>query len=290
MLSFTELAMRPEFTVTAVTCRGDHRGWSEVEPADDFRVVLVRQGRFRRMSRGVPVEVDQTLAYVGAPGDEEHFAHPAGGDVCTLITLSPALWRSLAGETAQPVRSTVYVDARLELTHRRFLTAASAGDIDFALSEELLDLLNHVIGQVVTGPTPAGADSPRSEHALVAAARRAVAEDHPEAGGLFPLAELLGVSPYRLSRAVSRELGVSLTRYRNRVRLGRALDRLEGGELSLALLAADLGFADQAHLSRTVSEHFGHTPTALRRLLTPPDIGEGVRGPGGALRAGVPSG
>lgn len=53
------------------------------------------------------------------------------------------------------------------------------------------------------------------------------------------------------------------------VRCGRALDRLERGERSLGILAADLGFADQAHLCRTVRQHLGHTPTALRRLLDP---------------------
>ncbi|MFJ8581768.1 helix-turn-helix transcriptional regulator [Micromonospora sp. NPDC093277] len=100
--------------------------------------------------------------------------------------------------------------------------------------------------------------------------RALIGEGDPAAHGLFPLAAMLGVSPYRLSRAFTRELGVSLTRYRNRVRLGRALDRLEGGESSLGVLAADLGFADQAHLCRTVREHLGHTPTALRRLLAQP--------------------
>lgn len=101
------------------------------------------------------------------------------------------------------------------------------------------------------------------------AAREAIAADHPAAGGLMSLAELLAVSPYQLSRAFTRELGVSLTHYRNRVRVGRALDRLEDGEPSLAGLAADLGFADQAHLTRTIRHHVGHTPTALRRLLAP---------------------
>jgi AraC-like DNA-binding protein len=71
----------------------------------------------------------------------------------------------------------------------------------------------------------------------------------------------------RLSRAFPKALGVSLTRYRNRVRVARVLDRLEGGDTRLGVLAADLGFADQAHLCRAVREHLGHTPTALRRLL-----------------------
>ncbi|WP_189033541.1 helix-turn-helix domain-containing protein [Nocardia rhizosphaerihabitans] len=54
------------------------------------------------------------------------------------------------------------------------------------------------------------------------------------------------------------------------MRVGQALDRITDGETSLADLAAHLGFADQAHLTRTVREHLGHTPTALHRLLTPP--------------------
>ncbi|WP_223280829.1 helix-turn-helix domain-containing protein [Streptomyces antnestii] len=63
--------------------------------------------------------------------------------------------------------------------------------------------------------------------------------------------------------------GVSVTRYRHRVRIGWALDRLEAGETRLSTLAADLGYADQAHLTRTMRRHLGHTPNALRRLLAP---------------------
>jgi AraC-like DNA-binding protein len=103
----------------------------------------------------------------------------------------------------------------------------------------------------------------------VAAAREAITEADPASDTLFSLAELLGVSPYRLSRAFPRELGVSVTRYRHRVRIGRALDRLEAGERSLSTLAAELGYADQAHLTRTMRQYLGHTPMAVRRLLAP---------------------
>ena len=275
MLSLTDLAARPDYTVASVTCTDDHKRWSEVESHGDYRIVLVRRGRFQRRSAGGSVDIDPTLAYVAAPADEEHFAHPAGGDVCTLVSLTPALWSTLAGEASRPFKSTVYIDPRLDLTHRRFLaTAAGAtaagGDVDFALAEELLALLRHVVEQVATGPTPASGRPASADRAIVTAAREAINDGGPAADGLFPLAEYLGVSPYRLSRAFTRELGVSLTRYRNRVRLGRALDRLERGEPSLATLAADLGFADQAHLSRTMNEHLGHTPTAVRRLLAAP--------------------
>ena len=262
MLTSTDLALRPEYTVSAVTCRDDHKGWSAVESPDGYRIVLVTRGRFRRRTDGVLAELDPTVAYVGAPGQEERFAHPAGGDICTSISLGPDLWRAVAGDTGLR-RSTVYVDARLDLAHRRLLAAARAGEDPSDLVLELLDrVVRQVAGRAVEIPSRNG------DRDLVADARRVIVGEHPAGHGLFPLAELLGVSPYRLSRAFTFELGESLTRYRNRVRVGRALDRIEGGEASLAGLAADLGFADQAHLTRTMRAHLGHTPTAVRRMLS----------------------
>ncbi len=439
------------FHLDAVTCVDDHRGWSAPEVGSGHRLVLVRRGLFRRKADGRAAVIDPTMAYLGVPGEEEHFAHPAGGDVCTSVSLTPELWRTLVGD-GPPVRATLYVDARLDLAHRRVLVAARGGDTAFELAESLLSLIGTTLAQLAPTPTvassgsgamrrpgastteaavhrttvpafgadstkasalgtggaeatssvtpapwaaggeattsvtpaswpgdaeatagaapaprpggadvmpvpwPGGADAfgtpvvrsgvaeaiggvmpvprsggadadaagapvvwsgvaeaiggvmsvsrsggvggaatrgrgvgkaeaakgrpspvgrsrggggPRSGAVIADAAREAIAADHPAAGGLMSLAELLAVSPYQLSRAFTRELGVSLTHYRNRVRVGRALDRLENGEPSLAGLAADLGFADQAHLTRTIRHHVGHTPTALRRLLAP---------------------
>lgn len=256
VLSASTLAARPEFTVTVVRCRSDHVRWSRPESRDDHRLVLVRRGRFRRSADGTDADLDPTMAYLGAPGEQERFAHPAGGDVCTSVSFEP----SLLGRP--PAARTVYVDARVDLAHRRLVAAAGTGDIDYALAEELLRLVAAAAGE------PAPRNRP-TDRALAAAAREAVIEEAPEAGGLCALAALLEVSPYRLSRVFSRETGVSLTRYRNRVRVARAMDRIAEGEPSLADLAARLGFADQAHLTRVVREHVGHTPTALRRLLAP---------------------
>lgn len=262
MLSAVALAARPAFAVTAVTCRSDHTRWSEPEVREDQRLVLVRRGRFRRQSGEGSADLDPTVGYLGAPGEEERFAHPAGGDLCTAVTIAPELWSGRTGA--------VYVDARIELAHRRLLAAADGGDIDYALAEELLRLVALAAGQPSPRPRP-------TDRALVAAARGAILAGVPEAAGLPALAALLNVSPYRLSRAFSRQMGLSLTRYRNRVRVGRALDRLTDGETGLAELAADLGFADQAHLTRTVRAHLGDTPLALRRLLAAPVTGPARR-------------
>ncbi|MFE9571759.1 helix-turn-helix domain-containing protein [Streptomyces sp. NPDC006692] len=269
MLTAISVASRRDFDISAVTCRSDHTRWSAPEVRADYRVVLVRRGRFRRKAASSPADLDATLAYVGTPGEEECFAHPAGGDVCTSISVAPKLWRSLAGDAEVPAAQVVYVDPHLDLAHRRLLAAARSGDVDYALSEELLALLSTAIGRTATGPTPLAPTASGRDRPLIAAAREAIAEAHPSSDTLFSLAKLLGVSPYRLSRAFPRELGVTVTHYRQRVRIGRALDRLEAGENSLSTLAADLGYADQAHLTRTMRQYLGHTPAALRRLLTP---------------------
>jgi AraC-like DNA-binding protein len=262
MLSVSTLASRPEFTVSVVGCRSDHHRWSAPETRDDHRLVLVRRGRFRRRADGTGADLDPTVAYLGAPDEEERFAHPAGGDLCTSISFAPGLLGR------PPAAATLYVDARLDLAHRRLLAAAGTGDTDYALTEELVRLLAAAAGE--PGPPPRPAD-----RVLAAAAREAIIEGDPQADGLCGLAGLLEVSPYRLSRVFSRAMGVSLTRYRNRVRVARAMDHLTEGSTGLAELAAQLGFADQAHLTRTVREHVGHTPAALRRLLGP---GPGQRG------------
>jgi AraC-like DNA-binding protein len=247
------LVVRPEFSVHEVTCLGGHAKWSASEEHPEHRLVLIRKGRFRRWSNGSEADLDRTVAYLAAPGEEERFAHPAGGDLCTSVGFTKELWGQL------PIGTAVYVDARIELAHRQLLRAAATGDADYATAEELLKLVALAAGYT-TKPL-------RADNALAAAAREAILAYIPQAASLCELADLLDVSPFRLSRAFSRQTGVSLTRYRNRVRVGRVMDRLADGETALAALAADLGFADQAHLTRTVRDHVGHTPVALRRLL-----------------------
>ena len=258
MRTATPLLRHPDFGIAAVRCRDDHTGWSAPEPTRAYGLVLTRRGGFRRAGRGGPEFVDPTVAYLTVPGEEEHFAHPNGGDDCTSLHLSERLWRELFAE--RPVPAVVHVDARVDLAHRLLLRSAARADADFAAAERLVRLVG-----AATGPAVDGAGRGRR---LIERARAALHDGHPDAAGLIPLARALGVSPYRLSREFQALVGVPLTRYRNRLRVGRVLDRLEDGVDSLADLAAELGFADQAHLTRTVRAQVGHTPGELRRLLS----------------------
>lgn len=212
------------------------------------------------------MDLDPTVGYLGRPEDVEQFAHPDGGDRCTSIQLSDSSWHRMTGDTGRVRRSGFYVDAQIEFVHRRLLT--SAADPDYLMAEALLRLLEPAIRQTVEGRTPLNDRVTPADRRLVQRARAAIHDGHPSAHGLLPLAALLDVSPYRLSRSFTRELDVSITRYRNRVRIGQVLDALQRDETTLADLAHALGFADQAHLTRTVRTHVGHTPTAVRQALT----------------------
>ncbi|MGH3403132.1 MAG: helix-turn-helix transcriptional regulator, partial [Streptosporangiaceae bacterium] len=98
------------------------------------------------------------------------------------------------------------------------------------------------------------------------AAREALAAD-PARPGLADLARRVGCSPHHLSRVFHRQTGLTLTRYRRRILVLAALDAFEAGERDLTGLAARVGFADHAHLTRTVRQECGRTPRDLRQLL-----------------------
>ena len=257
------IAQDPDFTVRTVVCQEHAGGWSVEEPVEAHQIVLVRSGAFQVRTRGVVSAADTVTGYWQTPGHEQQFAHPHdGGDVCTSITLSPRLWHETECAASADADRVLHVDGRTNLHHRLLLRTSVAADPAFGAAEQLVGLLTASVART-TSPSRTTAASRR----LVDAARQALAGSDPAASGLIPLARALGTSPSHLSRCFRRDVGVSITRYRIRVRISRALARIEDGERDLAALAADLGFADQAHLTRAAHAETGHTPARLRALL-----------------------
>ncbi|MBY8826419.1 helix-turn-helix domain-containing protein [Sphingomonas colocasiae] len=77
-------------------------------------------------------------------------------------------------------------------------------------------------------------------------------------------ADAMGLSPASVSRGFHRAFGVSPKRFRMEVRVRRALRAITRTDEPLAELAADLGFADQAHMTRALRSITGTTPAGLR--------------------------
>lgn len=79
-------------------------------------------------------------------------------------------------------------------------------------------------------------------------------------------AECQGLRPETVSRGFRRAYGVTAVAYRARIRTLSALQAMTSPQ-SLAQIAAECGFADQAHLSRSFSALTSTTPAAWRREL-----------------------
>ncbi len=77
-------------------------------------------------------------------------------------------------------------------------------------------------------------------------------------------AHSIGLDPASVSRGFARAYGTSPKRFRVEARTRRALAALRGWRGTLAGLAADQGFADQAHLARAVAAMTGLPPVRLR--------------------------
>lgn len=264
----TPLARGDGFTLEEQRMHSDTDRWWPVQAHARHALVLGRRGSYAVRLRGWQATLDPVSAYAAAPGDEQTIAHGAGArDMCTVLTLDPPLLDDLtAGGAGLPDRP-VAIDGRTQLRHRLLLRHTRRGADPFAVFEEAIRLATAVLRQ--PAPRPAWAQRPatlQAQRRIVRDARDLLAADP---AGLSPaeLARALGVSPHHLSRIFHRHHGRTLSRFRLQLRIHHALDRIEAGESDLSGLAADLGFADHAHLTRTLRTHVGHPPTALRRLL-----------------------
>jgi AraC-like DNA-binding protein len=257
------LAGGDEFVLEAVECRCTATGWSPPEAATRYAIVFVRRGCFRRRLNGSESFIDPTVLYFERPDDEQQIAHPAGGDSCTALYLSDALlatiWGGEPGLPDEPLPS----DATTDLRHRLLvagLAKGQAGDVAEAVVELAADALER------SAPARVGSGRPGTAQARrrVAVAAREALVDDPRIC-VIELAQRVAVSPHHLSRVFKAETGETISRYRNRLRVRLALERLAEGEPCLARLAAELGFADQAHLTRAFTATIGVPPATYAR-------------------------
>jgi AraC-like DNA-binding protein len=75
-----------------------------------------------------------------------------------------------------------------------------------------------------------------------------------------------GLHPASLSRGFRKVYGVSPQRFRLEHRASQAARRACRSGDPLGMLAAESGFADQAHMTRAIAGLFANTPAQLRRL------------------------
>jgi AraC-like DNA-binding protein len=267
MLNVVTVLNRDGVEISDVACR-HLPGRGEVEEQTrGHAVVFVRRGCFLRSADGVEMLLDPTLAYCMNPGEEQRYDHPyAHGDDCTSVFLAPGLVATLWGDEANLPPGPVSTSPQIDLEHRLLLSAARLSADPHEVVERAIAITARMLARA--DPRRVAAGRPNT-----LAARRAITDGAREALAASPdlslldLARALSVSPHHLSRVFRSVTGHTISRHRMRLRTRSALGRLAGGERDLALLAAELGFADQSHLCRVVRSETGSTPSALRQAL-----------------------
>lgn len=266
MLAKSVLLDEPGLRLEDVRCASHRATWTAPEPCTGHAVVFVRRGCFWRRVDDVDVLLDPAVIYFERPGQQQQVAHPYdGGDACTVFSLGSDLVAQIWGGEPELPDELLFSDAELDLQHRRLVGVSGSLDA-FELSERAVEFLAGVLKR--THPARVAAGRPSTVAARrrgVEAARELLAAD-PRIG-LLELARAVAISPHHLSRIFTAYTGAPISRYRNRIRVRIALERIAEGERRLARLALELGFADQAHLTRVVRTEVGYVPSRLRALL-----------------------
>lgn len=267
----TEIATGDGVSVEQVRVRAETARWSEPEVPAGYRLVFVRRGIFRARVGGHMLLADPAIAYAGGPGIEQSIAHRVRvDDTWTSVGISESLMDGL-NRQGRPLGISIPITGDVAVAHRLLVVRARQRTDSFELAERVIRLAGTLLAPctlAIAATRPATAAGRRR---LVESVRELLLAADPGRSGLAGMARCVGCSPHHLSRVFHQETGMTLTRYRNRIRAFRALDAIEGGDKDLAALAARLGFADHAHLTRTVRSECGHTPRELRQLLAGPN-------------------
>lgn len=212
---------------------------------DQASLTLVVAGGFNEMLKGRRYRYTSMTVVYKPPG-VAHATLVEGGPVLTLnLTPPDDLVRRL--DLAHPVITRAGPPAAALLDVALALDCAAPD----AAAQRLATCLE-LLGRI---PPASDRGADWEAHALLRAG--------------IPIGEIsrrLGIDPATLRRRIHRRSGAAPTVLRRRNRVARAADLLTGTPLAIAAVAAESGFADQAHLTRCMRREIGLTPRRLRSL------------------------
>jgi AraC-like DNA-binding protein len=242
-------------------------GPREVQGCNAYELLLVRAGCFTYRDARGDVFVDATTCVMGSPQQLADIAHPAtGGDTFLQITLSPEVWHDLTGDEQVPLSARV--SGEMQIAARVVSAASSRGAADLDLEEAALNLVGAAMAQNDPIRTASGRPATERGRRHLVEDARAVLIDNPALHRVREVALLLGCSPYHLSRIFQAQTGMTLAGYRTRLRVNLALQLLADDDVSIAEVAVQCGFSDQAHLTRVLRHWTRFTPAQARSALT----------------------
>ena len=233
----------------------------------EYQVAFPYAGAFEWHVGVNTVFMDVARVLFVVAGEDYADSHVAGGGHdSVIVTPRLSLLQELCGY-AMPSRHPAFqrvaksTTPRMNVRVHRLLHLKASGRDRLASDELTIALLREALA-----PTRgvACASSPR----VVDRAKQFLHAYLREPISLNEIAQAVHVSGAYLTDAFTRLEGVSLCRYRTRLRLNRALVELPRcGDITG--LALDLGFSSHAHFSNAFKSQFGVSPSAFRADMRP---------------------
>ena len=209
------------------------------------------------LERGYHV-VHQGHGFLIPPGRVHTGTPGPNGTAYSVLYLDPSVLSQLTGDDRPPptdTREVIFDD--LHLAHALATTHQLLRSPDVLAHGEAVHLALRALS---THVLPARApEQRRPERAAVRRARDLIDETPGAAMPLAVLASHAGLSPSRLIDAFKRDIGMTPHAYQRAARLEAAKRLLRRGEAP-AIVAAEAGFFDQPHLTRTFKRFVGVTP------------------------------
>lgn len=236
---------------------------------DTYTVGLVRKGT-------VQLQLDGETLMVG-PGDV-FVIHPyevhGGGNTTDAVEcdiLYPSI-ELMAQATGVAIRGGTYPYFASPVFKQTAATAQLFAVVDKATASaspsssetEVRDALHKLFGGRVQGTRRLKLSGP--DYPSVYRAFDAMLSQLELMRGSSDLSLYLGVSPFHFTRVFHKAVGMPPTAFLRQLRVARARTLIANGE-SLADVATDAGFFDQAHMTREFKGVFGFPPGLLARKI-----------------------
>jgi len=227
----------------------------------DAHFVLATSGRYISSAKATPNRV-ATLIY-NPPGTthRDHFEQGKG----SFFTISVSTARLAESAEAELLPAAMHLsDERACGAARALLMECGRWDSCSPLKAE--SLCSELLAAVLYRPIAVNQLRP----SWLRAAYELIQDSHRENQSVGQIAKHVGVHPTHLARAFRRFVGCTPGDALRARRLEKAAELLLKANDSLAEIALDCGFSDQAQFTKAFRQMYGTTPGSYRRLSARP--------------------
>ncbi len=254
---------RPDHPLDLLTARFDRHRYAP-HTHEEFSIGICVQGASCIDYRGGALTVGEGSIVVLAPG-EVHTGESAFGTYAyrALYPAPALLTDGILGGTPHfrdPVVHDPELAAALRTAHTDLSTCPDPLESESRLPWLLTALARRHSTSLLTSDRLPGADT------IALAVRDRLADELLSPPSLADLATDLGLSRYQLLRAFRTTMGMPPYAWLAQYRVSRARGLLEAGARP-ADVAGQVGFADQAHMTRWFRKVLGVTPAAYRNSV-----------------------